>query len=224
MVRNREQRARAVALRRKGLTYGEITAIIGEVPKGTLSHWMQSVTIPKTVRARMDRRILKKLARARRTGQEILKEQRREYFSNLRQANKPLAPLLENPNIAKLTLATLYLAEGSKGRSCVCFGNSDPGIIGFFLHLLRFCYKIDESKFRCTVQGRSDQSAELLERFWGRITRIPHSQFYAFRADSRSQGKRTMKKDYRGVCRIDYLSAAVYHDLMVMGQLITMGR
>ena len=224
MVRNNGKRLRAIALRQHGRTYTEISEEIGGVPKGTLAYWMRTVVIPQTALKRMTSRIARKLVRARRRGQEILRGRRKIYFSTIRQTHMSRVRLLKNPDIAKLILATLYLAEGGKTqKGSLMFGNSDPGIIRLFLHLLRFCYRIDAEKFRCTVQGRRDQHGEKLERFWSLTTGIPRSEFYAFRADPRSQGKRTRKKEYLGVCRIDYFSAAVFHDLMILGRLLCEG-
>ena len=137
-------------------------------------------------------------------------------------SNKPLENLLENKEISKIVLATLYLGEGTKNkRSALVFGNSDPEIIKLFLQLLRRVFNIDEKKFRCTLQGREDQDIKTLELFWSGITKIPLNQFYGSRIDPRSKGKASKKHDYKGVCRIDYLSANVFHEIMAVCSVIT---
>jgi len=92
--------------------------------------------------------------------------------------NNHLPFVLKNKNTAKIALAMLYLGEGSKNpkRGSLMFGNSDPLVMSLFLDLLKYCYEIDESKFRCTLQCRADQNIEELEDFWSRVTRIPLSQ------------------------------------------------
>ena len=100
------------------------------------------------------------------------------------------------------------------------FGNSDPGIIKLFLNLMRECYPIDETKFRCTVLCRADQDANELEKFWRRITDISKKKFYKTRVDARTIGKPSRKLDYKGVCVINYLSASVYYDLFTLGQMM----
>lgn len=89
------------------------------------------------------------------------------------------------------------------------FGNSDPLIIKMFVALMRRCYKLDESKFRVTVQCRADQDTGLLEKFWSEVTQIPVSQFYTAMVDRRTIGKKSRKIDYKGVCRIDYFSSFI---------------
>ena len=85
---------------------------------------------------------------------------------------------------------------------------------------MRNCYNIDESKFRCTIQCRADQDIPYLEKFWLRLTKIPKKQFYGARVDPRTIGKPSLKPDYKGVCRLDYFSARIYNELLVMGKMI----
>ena len=86
-------------------------------------------------------------------------------------------------------------------------------VIQLFLNLLRYCYDIDETKFRCTLQCRADQDIKKLEKFWSQITRIPLSQFYKARIDPRTNGRPSRNLDYKGVCRIDYFSADIFMEL-----------
>lgn len=222
MVRKEQVRQHAILLRRKGKTYPQISQVLGGIPKGTLSYWLRGVPISLTQRTKMRHAALRKLVRARQKSVVVRQQRRKAYFEDVHARHTHILRWLEKRDIALLTLATLYLAEGGKTqRGALAFGNSDPGIIRRFLQLLRFCYIIDEAKFRCTVQCRADQSFSQLERFWSRTTRIPHSQFYTTRVDPRSKGKRTQKIDYKGVCKIDYFSAQVFHELMVVGKILT---
>lgn len=144
-----------------------------------------------------------------------------DYFRLLTHQNRLLPNLLRNRNVAKLVLVSLFLGEGSKNtHGSLVFGNSNPKIISLFLKLLRFCYVVDENKFRCTLQCRADQKIDLLNKFWSKITKIPLKQFYAARIDPRSIGKMSHKKDYRGVCRIDYFSANIFNELTVIANML----
>lgn len=150
---------------------------------------------------------------------KLLREERLNRFIA---TSKVLSRLLEDKNVAKLSLVLLYLAEGSKNRhGSLVFGNSDPGIISLFMHLIRECYSVDETRFRCTVQCRSGQNTNELGKFWSGITKIPPDQFYKARVDPRTLGKPLLHPEYRGVCRVDYFSANVYNELSVIGKTIT---
>ncbi len=103
------------------------------------------------------------------------------------------------------------------------FGNSDPFIINLFVSLLRYCYSVDECKFRCTIQCRADQNIKELELFWSRVTKIPLLQFYKARVDPRTVNKPSKKKDYKGVCRIDYFSADLFFEIIKIPEIISKG-
>ncbi|MBL7156219.1 MAG: hypothetical protein ISS87_01310 [Candidatus Pacebacteria bacterium] len=123
----------------------------------------------------------------------------------------------------KIALAILYLGEGEKwkGRGRLCLGSSDPDIIKLYLKSLRTCYDINEKKLRCRVGYRADQNINELQKFWSKITKIPASQFYQTRIDPRTKGKKSIKRDYKGVCVIYYGSAEIQLELAIIAKLIT---
>jgi hypothetical protein len=213
-------------LRSDGRTYSEIRNYISEsISKSTISLWCRNVALAPKVADVFHRRIAEKLKRARLSALQTNQKKRAKYLKELRDSNIHLLGLIKNKDIAKLVLAALYLCEGSKNRNgALVFCNSDPLIIKLFLQLLRKCYRIDEKKFRCTLQCRADQNIESIERFWSKITHIPMLQFYGARIDPRTIGKPTKKKDYKGVCRIDCFSADIYNELTIIGQLFDTGR
>ncbi len=53
-----------------------------------------------------------------------------------------------------------------------------------------------------------------------KITGIPKRLFYKTRIDSRTVGKPTLKKDYKGVLRVDYFDTKVQLDLESLADLI----
>lgn len=215
-------KARSIELRRTGKTYGEIRNIIGQdIPKSTLSLWCNSIYLSSEQRRRIDRKVKKNCEKGRIVAWEVNKKRRQEYLKSVHDRVNHLATLLDNKDNAKMVLAALYLGEGSKRNlSYLMFGNSDPNIISLFLKLLRFCYNIDENKFRCTIQCRFDQDIPKLEKFWSNITNISMNQFYKTRIDPRTIGKKSKRLDYKGVCRIDYFSADIFTELMEAGRIL----
>jgi len=213
---------KVISLRKQGNTYTEINnSLKKNLSKSTLSYWCKNIKIKKKFTDKIKKQNLITLGNARKKALIVNKNKKEIYFKNLHQKNKNLINLLKNKKFALICLACLYLAEGGKKqKGAVMFGNSDPGIINLFLKLLRFVYVIDEKKFRCTLQGRYGQNVDKLEKFWSNTTKIPLAQFYKARLDKRTMGQKIKKPEYKGVCRIDYLSANIFHELMIIGKIL----
>ncbi len=214
-------REQAQQLRQKGKTYYEIKSLLQtDIPKSTLAYWCRNILLPKNYHAKVKRLNKLNLARGREISSKNRKEKREAFLKSVDINNKDLYSHFANNNDSrKIALTTLYLAEGSKtARGSLMFGNSDPAIVLMFVNLMRECYKLDERKFRCTLQCRADQNIKKLEKFWSKTTKVPLEQFYKARVDKRTIGQISKKKDYKGVCRIDYYSSAVDLELKRIAQ------
>lgn len=213
---------KAILLRKGGKTYSEINKALDiSIPKSTISYWFKNITLSKKQKKRIDENISKNIKLAQKKALLVNKKNRQNYLQSVHNRVKHLDAILLNRDVAKIALAMLYLGEGSKtDRGSLMFGNSDPEIIKLFLRLLRECYVLDESKFRCTVQCRADQNVKKLGKFWSNITEIPLNLFYKAQVDSRTIGKVSRKINYKGVCRIDYFSADIFNELTEVSRVI----
>ncbi|TSC52688.1 MAG: Uncharacterized protein LiPW41_58 [Parcubacteria group bacterium LiPW_41] len=215
-------RERVIALRKKGYSFLQINRALGSnIPKSTISFWLKGIELSNLQKQKLETKRVKDLKVARQKALEVKKEKRKKYLENLLNENKWVIGELNDKKTKKITLAMLYLAEGSKTKKgSITIGNSDPLIIKLFLNLLRSCYEVDESKFRCTLQCRDDQNIEKLEIFWSKLTNIPLSCFYKARVDPRSINKKSRKMNYKGVCRIDYFSANIFNEFLVIFEIL----
>ena len=213
---------RVIELRKNCKTYGEINKIIGlNLPKSTLSDWCNNILLSRLQKEKLKEVMDAGSEKGRIMAHIVLKERREKYLKSIEKRVYPLSKLIKNKEVAKIAAGILYLGEGSKTlNGHFCLGNSNPGVITLFLYLLRNSYKIDEKKFRCTVQCRADQNTKELEKFWSNITKIPLNQFYKSRIDPRTIGKPSKKLDYKGVCRLEYFSADLFLELMEIGNLM----
>ncbi|HOX30417.1 MAG TPA: hypothetical protein P5080_05490 [Candidatus Paceibacterota bacterium] len=222
----KELKERAIRLRKSGNTYAQISEKLKvKIPKSTLSEWCRGIPLPAGYQRKIREYNLFTLQKARESAREAIEEKKREKIKAIRKYNSRLAGVISDKDMAKTALAMLYLGEGFKNpkRGSLAFGNSDAFTISLFLYLLRFAYNIDESKFRCTVQCRADQDTESLEKYWSRITLIPLKRFYKPLIDRRTIAKPTKKADYKGVCKIDYFSADIFHELLELPKIIFKG-
>ncbi|MEI6304910.1 MAG: hypothetical protein WCP09_02735 [Candidatus Taylorbacteria bacterium] len=221
---NTEVRKAAIALRKRGKSYSDIcNALNVSVPKSTMASWFAGIVLSKRAANILMKNAAINLAAAQKSGLQSIAEKRNAYLDKLKKENIHLCSLIVDVNVAKIALAMLYLAEGSKRGGFLTFANSDVAIIKLFLQLLRTCYKLYLEKFRCTVQCRADQVVPELEKYWSLITNIPLSQFCKAQIDSRTIGKSTRKEHYKGVCRITYYSADIFNELAIISKLINSG-
>ncbi|MSU55858.1 MAG: hypothetical protein EXS51_00910 [Candidatus Taylorbacteria bacterium] len=220
-----EERELAVLLRKQGKTYPEIQKELGTgISKGVLSYWFQDLELTLVQRERIQKQNLKSLEISRLKAWSVNKEKRHLYISSITERVRGFAKALKDKKVGRIVLAILYITEGSRSqKGGITFGNSDPYIISLFLHLLRFCYSIDEQKLRCTVQCRADQNIAELARFWEKVTKIPEGRFCKSQVDPRTIGKPTKKSGYRGVCRINYFSADLSLELRAIAKVIHKG-
>jgi hypothetical protein len=218
-------KTKVVNLRKKGRTYTEIRQIVGfEIPKSTLSYWCRNIYLPLEYKRKIKERAKLNLDKARQIALAVNRVKREKYIQEVENRVKYLRIKLRDRDVARIALAMLFLGEGSKtARGYIMFGNSDPATIKLFLRLLRYCYKINENRFRCTLQCRADQKIKTLEKFWSQATKIPPSQFYKAKVDPRTVGRVSKKPDYKGVCRIDYFSGDIFMELKQIIGVITKG-
>ncbi len=224
-----EFRNKAISLRNKGMTYPEIVKRLGTgVPKGTLNYWLRNVPTDVTYKNRVKMLANEGLVRARTKAAILKKAQTSLRCEELTIENQNLfGKVSQDPIFYKIILVSLYWAEGGKKsrKGSLMFGNSDPELIKVFLATLRRCYKLDESKFRVTVQCRADSNIPRLETFWRKVTGINKALFYKAQIDPRTLGKPTTRMDYMGVCRINYFSADIFNDIIqatkVLSEVVT---
>lgn len=212
-------KAKAVDLRRQGYSLYELQDLL-KVRLATVQGWVKNVQLSEKARKRIRQRILDggKVARSRAA---VVNRQRVEIWKRgIREESRNVIHKIDwTPELGKLLCGVLYLCEGSKypaGRQ-LGFGNSDPRIISVFLKLLRENFVTDEQKFRCQVWHRCDQSLRALIRYWSEVTSIPVKQFYSSKPDERTRGKPTRKKEYMGVCYIQYLDTTLQFTLQSIG-------
>jgi len=218
-----ELKEKVIKLRKQGRTYSEIRKKLKiSIPKSTLSYWCKDVKLPEEYQEKIRHIVLKNAEKGRAIALIVNRIKREKYIKEVKDRVKHLSDKLKEKDTAKIALAMLYLGEGSKKqRGSLMFGNSDPFVVSLFLCLLRYCYRIDESKFRCTLQCRADQNIEKLQNFWSKITKISLSQFYKARIDPRTIGRPSKNLNYKGVCRIDYFSADLFIELKQIAEIIS---
>lgn len=172
----RNDKAKAIQLRKQGKTYNEINRLLN-IPKSTLSGWFNGLEIPERIKRRLWSNAQKKWA------QSITNYNKKRALDTLikaEQSQETTAKDIGRLTRRELMLAgtTLYWAEGNKkDRWNVKFCNSDPAIINLMMQFFRKICKVDEEKFRAHMQIYPNISEKKAKIFWSRISGIPLPQF-----------------------------------------------
>lgn len=211
---------RVIKLRREGKTYGEIQAVLGrKIAKSTLSYWCKRVKLPESYHERVSRLLADGLNRSRAAALAKKQEIKEKHIEELRRKYGYLKEKMKDKDVALVGLTMLCLGEAGKSQS-LYLGSSDARIIKLFLGLLKRCFDFDIEKTRGMIMCRADQNIQELEEYWQKVSGIPKRLFYKTRIDSRTIGKKTLNKDYRGVLRVDYYDAKVQKELKVLYNLL----
>lgn len=204
-----EVRARARELRAQGLDYEEIVAALG-VSKSSVSLWVRDMPRPPRLSYEESRKRAAEGARRYWAAERPAREARREAARAAAAAE--MGGL--SPREVLLVGAVAYWCEGAKSKphnihEHVCFVNSDPGLIRFFLVFLGQA-GAEPAQLRFSVQIHESADVAAAEKFWLEVTGANPVQFR--RTILKKHNPRTVRKntgtDYHGCLRIDVLQSA----------------
>jgi transcriptional regulator with XRE-family HTH domain len=204
-----EVRARARELRERGLGYEEIAGALG-VSKSSVSLWVRDMPRPAQLSYEETRKRAAEGARRYWAAERPAREARREA------ARAAAAAEMGDLSSREVLLvgAVAYWCEGAKSKphkisEHVCFVNSDPGLIGFFLIFLSEA-GVEPARLRFTVHIHETADVAAAEKFWFAVTGADPAQFQ--RTQLKRHNPRTVRKnvgaDYHGCLRIDVLQSA----------------
>jgi len=207
-----EVRKEALRLHKLGRPYSEISEILGVSSKGTLSYWLSSITGYR----KNSKKQLAHLARIRPLGIAAIKKRIEKRDEAVRQ--KILSELslfpLRDISFEKSMLAMLYWGEGTKRiGNCASFANTDPVLCKFYIGLLRSVFKLDESRFCIRLHLHYYHKITETKKYWSDLLSVPISQFPKPYLKRRSITKK-YRKNFRGICYIDYKDDAVRREIM----------
>ena len=201
--------ARARELREQGLDYEEIAGALG-VSKSSVSLWVRDMPRPERLSYEECR---KRCAEGSRLYWEAERPAREAQREAVRAAAAGEIGLLSKREIL-IAGAIAYWCEGGKSKPYhlaerVIFSNTDPGLIGLFLHFLAEAGVASaQLRFRVYIHESADVAAA--ERFWLNVTGAEPAQFY--RATIKRHNPRTVRKnvgtDYHGCLRIEVMQSA----------------
>lgn len=202
-----ELKQRAIALRKKGLTYSEIRAQI-PVAKSTLSDWLHSVGLAK----HQKQRITEKKKLAQKLGADARKNQRVEKESLIHAtARSEVSKLITDP--LWLLGVVLYWGEGSKQKPwttsvAVQFMNMDSRAHKLFIRWAECHLGAAKDAFRFGLYIHETADSLNAQKYWSRELSIPLNTIRVyFKRNNLNPKRKNINQEYYGVLKTSLLKS-----------------
>jgi hypothetical protein len=191
------KKIKAIALRQKGLSYGQILKEMNLSSKGTLSYWFKNLVLTNESRSKL------------KLNYELSKKRGLIEFNNkrkldIKEENKKFlnhGKLLIKINTKEdllITGACLYWGEGTKYEGkcpSLIFTNSDPKMISLYMHFIRKGLCVDENIIKGGIHLHPHIKEDEAREFWSKVTNLPKDLFYIVNVKNvSSKGKRYKRK------------------------------
>lgn len=170
------ERNKAIKLRRRGRTFGEILKEVS-VSKSTLSYWLRDIALTQKQVSRIQYKNDKIKEKFIRHNELKKKEANDRKEAIINSAIREIDAISKRD--LKLVGVALYWAEGYKGERSTGadFINSDPAMIKLMMRWFREICLVQEDQFRIRIQIHNEANIGEANRFWSELTSIPIDQF-----------------------------------------------
>ena len=199
-----KEKERAILLRKKGQTYGEIRKKI-KISKSTLSMWLRDIEVP----AEFISRIQQKKLDAVRLGWEARRKERIDRTSRITiSAQQEVKKLMAEP--LWLVGVTLYWAEGHKNKlwnisTLVTFTNMDEDTVILFREWCRKFLGVQDKDFVYSLyihDSRKAHSIQMREWWAQKLTIDSESIVVYYKKSAKKHVRHNDTDGYNGVLRV----------------------
>lgn len=205
MIRKTDLKEKAIALRKKGLTYSEILKLVA-VAKSTLSIWLQEVglSIPQK------QKITQKRIEGRLRALTVIRANKIKRVSGIKEVALLEVPLLINDPLW-LSGVMLYWAEGSKEHgyaSSVQITNMDVQVHKIFVAWSKKFFQVGDDRFVYSIYIHEKADIEAARVYWSSMLNVKREVFRLYYKKHNPNPKRShIGKDYYGILKISLLNS-----------------
>ena len=198
MLRKPDLYKKCISLRKKGLSYNEISEHI-DVSNSTLSRWCLSVSL---TRKQKERLVEKK------RNSSFIKSLKIQAIKSKKEAklwaDKEINKISNNDKTLLIAGVSLYWAEGTRSGAggAVELTNTDPEIIKIMMRFFRNIMCVPNDKFRIIVRIGEKGNVKKAKNYWSKITKVPQKNFRNPEILKLKENSKSLKKYPCGMCRI----------------------
>lgn len=205
------EKAYAIALRRKGLSYKEILSKL-KVSKSSLSVWLRDAPLTESEKRYLRKRKDKNISLGRIRAATALHKRRldREKII-LIEAKEEFSRYIKEPFFG--AGISLYWAEGAKRTPMLSFTNSDYEMIILFCLWLERYIHVTRKEIVARLYIHKPYAHENLELFWSKHSHIPMENFKRTIYKPTNLGVKK-RPEYKGCLRIHLTKVKHYRKMM----------
>jgi hypothetical protein len=195
-----QEKEKAIALRKKGLSYNEILVQV-PVAKSSLSLWLKDLPLTDDEKAVLKKRKDSNITHGRIKAASELRKRRLEREKELmKEASEEFKALVNSPLFH--SGIALYWAEGGKRTDQWQFSNSDPDMIEMMIRWLTVYAGVNKENIGYRLYMHKLYGHENCEQFWA--DRL-HAPLASFKKTVHKPSGRGVKKrpQYKGCLRIE---------------------
>lgn len=205
MLRKKALYNKAILLRKKGLSYNEILAVV-PVGHGTISRWCHDIELTETQKNRItDKKINNSFIRNLKELSIKNKEEDRRW------ADETVKKIKIDKDSLLIFGIMLYWAEGfnsDKGQNVV-FTNTDPAMVKIMMRFFREIFLVDKSKMKVMVRIGEKGNAKKAEKYWSKVTDLPINRFQNPEILKLKENSKSLERYPNGMCRLSVYDVKV---------------
>ncbi len=173
-----EEKTKAIALRRTGLSVKEIARELG-VSRGSVSVWVRDISLTDAQKTFLHHKQISAGHKGRMIGAAMNKEKKEARIRNAKKESEKKIKVLTRQELFYVGLG-LYWGEGTKASNgIVAVANSDPSIINIMARWFEECWGIQRDRFqpRVYISDTHRDREEAIYQYWVKTLDIPRQQF-----------------------------------------------
>ena len=167
-----KDKEKAIALRKKEMSYSQIKNILG-IGKGTLSSWLKDYPLSKEKISELSWKNDKRIERYRETMKKKREKRLKEFYDEQKIKIFPLTK-------RDFFIAGLFLYWGEGGKTIptsATMSNTDPSLINFFIDWTVNHLNFPKEKIRIKLHLYNDMDIKKETDFWSKKINLPKKQF-----------------------------------------------
>lgn len=203
-----EDKNKAMSLRKNGYTYSEIMRLIPNLPKSTLSNWVQNITLTNQDKDRIRQKALLAGTHGRLIGAWRNKEKAQNRILKIQLEAEREYRKLKKSRLFNAGLI-LYWGEGSKKSRMFQFMNSDSRTVKIMLRWLREAVHVPEDDIKIRLFTHKVYYTQGHQQFWLHTTGVGSKNFLKT-VYKPTKHKVAKNENYKGCCRIEISKSKIY--------------